>query len=139
MEAAVKFRPTPFDWTRWQTPARTPAAAPPPPEAPSPTPAPPPPPRPTEAPQPAAQAASRPLEFGDVCPGWSPAAWAVELRRKATCTREPVYRDPAVTAEKHELADYYDKWAADVIIKHEVTAADIELHSRRARHGSRAA
>lgn len=44
------------------------------------------------------------LFFGDVCAGWTPAGWAVELRRKADRCDE--YRP--------DIADYYRRWAGDI-------------------------
>ncbi len=44
------------------------------------------------------------MEFGDVCKGWTPAAWAAELRRKAD--RCDHYRP--------DIAKYYRSWAADI-------------------------
>jgi len=44
------------------------------------------------------------LCFGEVCPGWKPACWAKELRKKAgRCDR---YRP--------DIAEYYRNWAADI-------------------------
>lgn len=44
------------------------------------------------------------MDFGDVCAGWTPAAWAAELRRKAGCCDE--YRP--------DVASYYRAWATDI-------------------------
>jgi hypothetical protein len=44
------------------------------------------------------------MDFGDVCAGWTPAAWAAELRRKAD--RCDSYR--------RDVADYYRRWAAHI-------------------------
>lgn len=44
------------------------------------------------------------LFFGDVCAGWTPAGWAVELRRKADRCDE--YRP--------DIADYFRRWAGDI-------------------------
>lgn len=44
------------------------------------------------------------MEFRDICAGWTPAAWATELRRKAErCER---YRP--------DIAEYYVRWATDI-------------------------
>ena len=45
-----------------------------------------------------------PLTFGDVADGWTPAAWAAELRRKAD--RCDTYRP--------DVADWYRRWAGNV-------------------------
>ncbi len=44
------------------------------------------------------------LSFGDVCEGWTPASWAMELRRKASRCEE--YRP--------DIADNYRRWAANI-------------------------
>jgi hypothetical protein len=44
------------------------------------------------------------MKFGDICFGWTPRAWMIELRRKAQCCREL----------RPDLADYYERWAADI-------------------------
>lgn len=57
------------------------------------------------APQgPAFHYADRLTGFGDICHGWTPAAWAVELRRKVE--RCQTYRP--------DIAEYYAAWAADI-------------------------
>ena len=48
--------------------------------------------------------ADRPMDFGDVCAGWTPHAWATELRRKAA--RCDAYRP--------DIAEHYRAWAADI-------------------------
>lgn len=42
--------------------------------------------------------------FGEICAGWSPAAWAEEIRRKSE--RRDTYR--------RDIADYYRRWAGDI-------------------------
>lgn len=44
------------------------------------------------------------MDFGDICFGWTPANWAIELRRKAERCR--TYRA--------DVADDYERWAADI-------------------------
>jgi hypothetical protein len=44
------------------------------------------------------------MKFGDVCAGWTPKTWAVELRRKASCCRD-LHAD---------TADIYTRWAEDI-------------------------
>lgn len=44
------------------------------------------------------------MQFGDICAGWKPDAWATELRRKADRCDE--YRP--------DIAAYYRSWAADI-------------------------
>ena len=45
-----------------------------------------------------------PMDFGDVCHGWTPEAWALELRRKAGRCDE--YRP--------DISVYYRDWAAHI-------------------------
>ena len=45
-----------------------------------------------------------PMDFGDVCAGWTPHCWATELRRKAD--RCDAYRP--------DIAKWYRDWAADI-------------------------
>lgn len=56
-------------------------------------------------PNPSFRFADGPMEFGDVCAGWTPAAWADELCRKAE--RCDCYRP--------DVADYYRVWATDIL------------------------
>ena len=44
------------------------------------------------------------LAFGDVCPGWTPAAWAVELCRKADRCEQ----------DHADMAAEYRAWAAQI-------------------------
>lgn len=44
------------------------------------------------------------MAFGDVCAGWTPSSWAIELRRKAE--RCDTYRP--------DIAENYRRWAADI-------------------------
>lgn len=44
------------------------------------------------------------MSFGDICYGWTPQAWATELRRKAARCRQ----------DHPSTADFYDRWAADI-------------------------
>jgi hypothetical protein len=45
-----------------------------------------------------------PMDFGDICAGWTPSGWAEELRRKAD--RCDNYRP--------DVATYYRNWAIDI-------------------------
>ena len=52
------------------------------------------------------------LKFGDVCPGWTPRAWAAELRRKAdACRGQGTITWPESWPSSMMLEAYYEKWA----------------------------
>lgn len=54
------------------------------------------------------------MEFGDICAGWTPRAWAVELRRKAGRCEEG----------RPDIADYFRRWAAFIEAKLQVAESD---------------
>jgi hypothetical protein len=60
--------------------------------------------RPAAPPQQAFEFTDGPMDFGDICAGWTPAGWAAELRRKAD--RCNGYRP--------DVGDYYRRWAAHI-------------------------
>lgn len=61
----------------------------------------------TDRAKPAFRFTTNGLQFGDICSGWTPQAWAVELKRKAECCEE----------HRPDIADRYRKWATDIETK----------------------